>query len=398
MSAIGTRLRCGSPLSDLNKLTLMFETLELQNLNKLIEGKVRDFASPQAFHAVKIQGLGGDEVEPLAKVCSKFAVPVFALVYNMPIQSRKGTHSTPPVVRTFDFTRKAFVECSEFLQGLFQKLWGVYLFASVECQVSIHTEIYAYALTCSSKGFGCGIVSYDIKPIGSNSIAKDLDITDVARPIAVMVIQDVSTGKYELLFACVPFLEGQTDSPFREFVARLELRRAVASFAFKLRQPTESAEKTLVGSIQANNHRVNGVARYPSPVFLCAFQQLREMRLQPIPSSVFPIDAVITLLELQEVVMHITKVVQHIAQTFVLGMFAYLIFLCSQGLSRITSLTPDQDGLGTDTPCDVLGRVPNAIVISYYILDTKSNVFEALVLSKRADFPPLPKGKGFPIR
>ena len=116
-----------------------------------------------------------------------------------------------------------------------------------------------------------------------------------------------STDKSELLFACVPFFEGQTDRPFREFVARLELRRAVASFTFKLRQPTESAEKTLVGHIQANNHRVKGVAWNPCPVLLGAFQQLRQVRLQAIPSGVFAVDAVIAFFQLQEVVMHVAQ-------------------------------------------------------------------------------------------
>ena len=114
-----------------------------------------------------------------------------------------------------------------------------------EIGVIFDTEVYAYAFTCSSKNFGCGIVSDDIKPISPDAITKDLDIADVARRIAVVVIQNVSTDKSELLFACLPFFEGQTDRPFREFVARLELRRTVASFAFRLRQPTKSAEKTL---------------------------------------------------------------------------------------------------------------------------------------------------------
>ena len=33
----------------------MFDTLGLQNLNKLMKGKVRDFASPEPFHTVKVQ-------------------------------------------------------------------------------------------------------------------------------------------------------------------------------------------------------------------------------------------------------------------------------------------------------------------------------------------------------
>ena len=340
----------------------MFETFELQYLNKLVEGEVGNFASPQAFHAVKVERLGGDQVKPSTQVSGKFPMPIFALVGNFTIEPCQLSDGAPPVTRPFDFSAECLVEFSELFQGLFQELRMLYLLTCVEREKSVfHTEVHAYALTCSSNGFGCEIVSNDIKPIHANAVAKDLDIADVARPIAVMVIQDVSANKYELLFAYVPFFEGQTDRLFREFVARLELRRAVAPFAFELWQPTESAEKTLVGGIQANNHSIKGVARNPSPVLLGAVQQLRQVRLQAIPSGILTIDAVIAFLQLQEVVMHIAKVIEHIAQTLVLRMFAYLVFVRSQGLSRITSLTPYQGGLGTDTPCDALGSVPNAM-------------------------------------
>ena len=46
---IGTRFgsRAMSPLTDLTQLTIMFDTLGLQYLNKLVhQGEVGDFASP----------------------------------------------------------------------------------------------------------------------------------------------------------------------------------------------------------------------------------------------------------------------------------------------------------------------------------------------------------------
>ena len=319
----------------------MLETFELQYLNKLVEGEVGNFASPQAFHAVKVQRLGGDQVKPSTQVSGKFGVPVAALVGNFTIEPCEIMHRTPPVPRPFDFSAECLVEFSELFQDVFQELRRLYLLTRVEREKSVfHTEVHAYALTCSSNGFGCEIVSNDIKPIRANAIAKDLDIADVTIPIAVMVIQDVSTDKYELLFACVPFFEGQTDRPFREFVARLELRRTVASFTFKLRQPTESLEKTLVSGIQSDNHCVQRVARYPRPVLLGAFQQLRQVRLQAIPSGVFPVDAVIAFFQLQEVVMQVAKVIQHITQAFVLRVFANLIFIGSQSFTSYQSLTP----------------------------------------------------------
>ena len=65
----------------------MFETLIPQYLNELVESEIGDFASPEAFHTLKVQRLGRDKVKSSAKVGGKFEVPIFALVGNMPIQA-----------------------------------------------------------------------------------------------------------------------------------------------------------------------------------------------------------------------------------------------------------------------------------------------------------------------
>ena len=65
----------------------MFETLELQNLKKLSESEVRDFASPQAFHTAKVQRLGRDKVKPLAQVGCQLPMPITTLVRNFAIES-----------------------------------------------------------------------------------------------------------------------------------------------------------------------------------------------------------------------------------------------------------------------------------------------------------------------
>ena len=117
----------------------MFDTLELQYLNKLPEGKVGDFASPKPFQvSVKVQRLGGDKVKPSTKVRGKFPLPIFALVGNrFPIQPCEVSDTPPPIVRTFDFARKTFVEFAKFGQGVFQELWRLYLLARVQRQEGI---------------------------------------------------------------------------------------------------------------------------------------------------------------------------------------------------------------------------------------------------------------------
>ena len=63
----------------------MFETLKLQYLNKLPKGKVGDFPSPETLHTSKVEFLSRNRVKPSAQVCSKFPMPIFALVGDMPI-------------------------------------------------------------------------------------------------------------------------------------------------------------------------------------------------------------------------------------------------------------------------------------------------------------------------
>ena len=186
----------------------MFQTLKLQYLNKLIESEVRDFPSPKAFHAVKVECLSGDTVKPSAKVSGKFVVPVLALVGNFAVKPCKLMNSTPPVVRTFDFARKAFVEFSELFQGRFEGLWVLDFLTGVQRQIGLQSEVYSYTFTCSGQNFFAGVICNNGQPIRSNTVAKDLDIANVPLPIAVVVIQDIATLKHKLLSDGIPFLEG----------------------------------------------------------------------------------------------------------------------------------------------------------------------------------------------
>ena len=123
-----TRFCCSCPLSNLMELT-MFETFELQYLNKLIESKVRDFTPPKPFHTIKVQRFGCDGVKPSAKIGGKFPI-VSALVADFAIESCECL--TARHIRTFDFTRYRFIELPKCVQGLFQELWALYLFTSAK--------------------------------------------------------------------------------------------------------------------------------------------------------------------------------------------------------------------------------------------------------------------------
>ena len=164
----------------------MFRTLKPQYLNKLSEGKIGDFASPKSFHAVKIQSFRHYDIKPSTEVSGKFPMPIFALVGNMPIQPHECSNSTPPIARTFDFTRKTFVEFAEFLQGLFQKLWRLYFLTCVQRQKCVfHTEVCPNAFTCCQQNFNVVRIRCDTYPIVAASITFDSDMSYITRPLAV---------------------------------------------------------------------------------------------------------------------------------------------------------------------------------------------------------------------
>ena len=338
----------------------MFQTFELQYLKKLVKGEVRDFPSPKPFHALKVECLGGDTVKPSAKVSGKFVVPVLALVGDFDIQPCEFSDGTPPIARTFLLSTEGLVEFTKFNQGLFQGVWVLYFLTGVQRQIGVHAEVRPYIFTCSGQNRFAGVVSDDIKPIRSNRVAKDLDIADVPMPIAMVVIQDIAMLEHKLLFYFVPFFEGEANCPlwnFRDFpfgyifknlVACLELRRTIPPLAFELWGTDTStpfsvgnpSKEPLVGSVNTDNHLVKGISWYPRPVFMSALEQLRQMRLQPIPPGILAKHAIVSLLQCQKVVMDIAKVIKQVAQAFDLRVVAYLIFVGSHGFTSYQSLTP----------------------------------------------------------
>ena len=320
----------------------MFETLVCQYLNKLPKGEVRNLTPPKAFHTRKVQRLGGDKVKPSAQIRGKFEMPIFALVGDMPIQPCELTNRTPPVARAFDFTREAFVECSELLQGLFQELGVLDLLTRVEGQKSVfHAEVCAYTFTRSRQHFLRCVVGHDIEPIRANTVAKDLEITHVSLPSAVLMQSQPTFIKLQSLRGNVPRFEGQTDASIFKFVACLELRRTVAPFAFELGFACAfSMKKAFPSNVQSDNHSVKRVAGDPYPVFLGALEQLRQMRLQAETSRIFTINPIVAIFQLQKMVVDLAQVVKHIPQAFVLRMFAYLIFVGSQKIYQLPVFNP----------------------------------------------------------
>ncbi len=333
----------------------MFETLEFKDLKKRTESKVGYCPSPKSLHRVKIQRFGSDKVKSSAEISSEFSLPIKALSGNLSIEPCEVSNGSVPIVGTLLLAAYRFIQRPKLFQRLFQELSTRYFLARVKCQERLHTEVYPHAFTCSGQDFFDSVICHDIEPKRSDSIPTDLDITDTSRPIAMGVIQDISADEAELLFSRVPFFERQTHRALRKFVSSLKLRRSVFPALFELRGTDTPAslslfeiiKKLFPSQVQADNHLVRCVTRYPCPMFLDPLEQLRQVRLQAKTPSVFPIDAVISLFQLKKVVMHIAKAVEHIAHAHILRMVAYLIFIDSQRYYQLPVFNPCKVGRQT---------------------------------------------------
>ena len=308
----------------------MFLALILQQLNKRRESKVRDLTSPEAFHRVKVERFKSDRIKASTKVGGEFPVPIQPLTTDFPIQTRKLPNGAPPIIRAFFLATDALAEGSQCAQRIFEHLRDMYLFTGAEGQERFHTEICAYTFTRSGQRFSRSIVSDNIKPVFTNRIAADLDIADISVPVAVLVKRKPETVELQALRWLVPLFERDADATGFEFVACLESRRTITPLTFELWRTDRVAaffpviEKPVVALINSDQDSIKGVAPYPCPVFMGAFEQLREMRLQAKPSGISTGHAIIPLFQTQKVVMNIAKVVKHIPQAFILRMIAFM--------------------------------------------------------------------------
>ena len=345
-TTITTRFRCSSPLTDLNELTLMFLTLILQYLNKLVESKVGDLTSPQAFHTVKVQRFNRNRIKLLTKFRGELPMKIFALVRDLPIESCEVSHTSPPVIRTFLLTAQCLVERPKFLQGLFQRLWVLFLFTRAQCQVCVfHPKVCPNALTCCRQGFRVGVGCCYAKPIDTTGITLYRDTTDpVSVPLSVFVksIRDF----IKLPFAClrIPLTEGEGDTIVFQRPPRCSRKgdRFELVSLFDFRPATEFLEKSIVCQMDTSEFLLNRLAWQRIPMSVRGFLKVREViahcRITRIRQPVL----IPLTLPFMEVFMHLPHIVKQVTNADCVRLFSKRIFIGFHGVPSIKSLTPNE--------------------------------------------------------
>ncbi len=227
VSTITARLCCRCPLTDFDKSFAVLCTLLFEYLQKLVEGVVRDFASPEAFHAVKIQRFKAKCIKLCAKFVSKLPLPIKALTRNLSMESCQSTSGTIPIARTFGFPTQHLVERLQRFQGLFEKLRGLNLVTFVTCEKCFVSIIKTCALTRLGFEFGIvNILARKVYPIVSAPISLDGDRLDETFYFSVFVQGKPCIYAIDFDAVCFQFIACLRERHRVVFVARLDFRSA----------------------------------------------------------------------------------------------------------------------------------------------------------------------------
>ena len=342
-SAVAARFRCRCPLTHLEQLTPMFLTLIFQYLNKLVESKVGDFSSPQAFHSVKVQGFNRNRIKLLTKVACQLPVKVFALVADFPIQTCELSHTPPPTVRTSNLSGKAFVERPKFVQGAFQRLGVLFLFTRAECQVRVfHAEICPDTLTRRWQRFRFYKIREYIKPIVTASVAFYRDTTDI--PIEIAVFTERISDFVMSPFTLIPFSEIESEAILFQRPTRL-----FQCEGFKLRFPffdfrstPKPLEKSLICQVNPFEFFLDRLTWQCLPMWVRRAFQLGYMCAHCLITGIRQSVLIPVTLPLMEILVNLPHIVKQVTKTDRIRWIAKLILIRFHGLSRITHLTPNE--------------------------------------------------------
>ena len=206
---------------------------------------------------------------------------VFALIRDFPIQTCELSHATPPPIRTFNFTRKFFVERPKFVQGLFQRLRVLFFLTRAQCQIRVfHAEVCPNAFTCCRQWFKICISCRYTKPIVSAIITFDCDTAESAMPLAVFMKRIWHFIKLPFVCFRIPFTESQRDTivfqrPTR-FTGVSERLKLVTLFDF--RSTAKFLEKSVVCLMNPFQFLLDCLRRQRLPMRVRRAFQIRQVR------------------------------------------------------------------------------------------------------------------------
>ena len=319
----------------------MFLTLILQYLHKLVERKVGDLTSPQAFHTLKVQGFNGNRIKLLTEFRGELPLKVFALVRDFTIQACELSDTPPPAMRTFLLTRKTFVERPKFVQGLFQRLWVLFLFTRAQGQVRLfHTEVCPDTLTRRWQWFRFYKLGYDIKPIITASVAFYRDTTD--SPIEIAVFTERISDFVMSPFTLFPLSEIESEAIVFQRPTRLFQREGFKLMPFfDFRSTPKPLEKSLICQVNPFEFFLDRLTWQCLPMWVCGAFQLGYAQTHCLITGIRQSVFIPLTLPLMEIRVDLPHIIKQIAKTDRIRLIIKRIFVGFHGISRITRLSPE---------------------------------------------------------
>ena len=338
--AITTRFRCSCPLTNFNKFTLMFLTLIPQYLNELVESKIGDFTSPQAFHAVKVQSFKHNPIKLLTEFAGELPLKVFALIADFPIKPCDLSDTPPPAVRTFLFTAQCLIETPKFLQVRFQGLWVLFLLTRAERQICVfHAEVCPNTLTRCWQRFRFYKICYDIQPIVPTSVALDREKPDI--PFKLTVLVKCISHFIMSPFTLFPLSKIESEAIVVKRPAHLFQREGFELVAFlDFRSATKFLEKTDIRLINAPQLLLDRLAWQCFPMRVRRLFQIRQVGTHSSMVRIRQCVLISLTLPLMEILVDLPHIIKQVAKPNTIRLIIKRIFKGFHGLSSIKSLTP----------------------------------------------------------
>ena len=266
---------------------------------------------------------------------------VFALVRDFPIQACELSDTPPPAVRTLNLSRKTFVERPKFVQGLFQRLWVLFLFTRAECQVRVfHAKICPNTLTRCRQRFRFYKVREYVEPIITARVTLYRDTADISFKLTVLM-QRISNFIMSP-FTGIPFSEIEGEAMVFQRPARLFECEGFKLMAFlDFRSTSKFFKKSDIRLINAPQLLLYRLTWQGFPMRVCRPFQIGYVKAHCLVVGIRKPSVLISLtLPLMEILVDLPHIIKQVAKPNTIGLIIKRIFVGFHGISHITPLTP----------------------------------------------------------
>ena len=265
---------------------------------------------------------------------------VFAVVRDFPIQACELSDTSPPTVRTLNLSRKTFVERPKFVQGLFQRLWVLFLFTRAECQVRVfHTEVCPNTLTRCWQRLCFYKVREYVEPIITARVTLYRDTADISFKLTVLM--ERISNFIMSPFTVIPFSEIEGEAIVFQRPTRLFQCEGFKLMAFlDFRSTPKFFEKSDIRLINAPQLLLYRLTRQRFPMRVCRPFQIGYVKAHCLVVRIRQSVLISLTLPLMETLVDLPHIIKQVAKPNTIGLIIKRIFVGFHGISHITPLTP----------------------------------------------------------